>query len=282
MNNYYFNKEKTLEVLNNIRKEIQENKKYICEAIKLDFKEWEIDINFEKFLDIINSIKNKDYLPKFSKEEIVDGIGKVILISNQNPYIIFNFILSCIYTNNKVTVLLEEKMLATNKAIIEIIKKSIKKLKLDIDTVEYIEDEKLLFENQDNYDLLYYLGNKEEYIKFIKRIHIDSFFENFGEMYVYMDSKDFKEEFYNIDKFAYLNDIEVKYFNTSFNNSIEQINKQNNINRISVIFTKNIDKAYEFIKKIKTENVYININPCEDFQFEINMKNLIYTKKIKK
>lgn len=282
MNNYYFNKEKTIIVLDNIKKEIQENKKYINDAIKLDFKEWEINVDFEKFFDIINVIKNKEYLPKFSKEKIIDGIGKIILISNQNPYLIFDFILSCIYTNNKVVVLLEEKMLATNKVIIEIIKKVIKKLKLDSDTVDYIESLDEFFEKQDNYDLLYYFGNKEEYIKFIKRIHIDSIFENFGEMYVYIDSKEFKEEFFSIDKFAYLNDINVKYFNTNFNDSLLQINKHSKMNKISVIFTQDIEKAFEFIKKIKTENVYININPCKDFNYETDMKKLVYTKIIKK
>ena len=38
--------------------------------------------------------------------------------------------------------------------------------------------------------------------------------------------------------------------------------------------------AYDFIKKIKAENVYVNINPCEKITFEVDMENLIYKKKI--
>ena len=282
MNNYYFKKEKTIELLDVIKNEFKENKRNLETAFKIDFEEWENEVSFEKLLRLTDEIKEQKYLPEFTKKEIVDGFGKIILISNQNPYLILNFILSCIYTNNKVTVALEAKMLATNKCIIEVIKKSIKKLKYDIDTVDYIEIEEKdkIIRFQDNYDLLYYFGNKEEYLQFIKRIHIDSKFENFAEIYVYMDSKDFKDEFISIDKFAYLNDIKVKYFNLDFENSIKNINKFNNVNKLSSIFTKNIDKAYEFLKQVKSENVYINKNPCVDFKYETNMNNLVYTKKI--
>ena len=282
MNDYYFKKEKTIEFLNNIKEGFKENKKSLEKAFKLDFDEWENEISFEKLLSIIDEIKEKEYLPKFTTKEIVDGFGKIILICNQNPYLILNFILSCIYTNNKVTVVLEEKMLATNKCMIEVIKKKIEKLKLDSDTVDYIETEEKdkVIRYQDNYDLLYYFGNKQDYLQFIKRIHIDSKFENFAEIYVYIDSKDFKNEFINIDKFAYLNDIKVKYFNLDLENSIKDINKFNNINKLASIFTKNIDKAYEFLKQVKSENVYINKNPCEAFKYETNMNNLVYTKKI--
>ena len=284
MNNYYFKKDKVIELFNIIQKEIKLNKRNLENAFNLDFEEWETKIEFEKVLEIFDNIKEKEYLPKFAKDQIVDGFGKVILICNQNPYLILNFILSCIYTNNKTTVILERKMLATNKAIIEIIRKYIIKLKLDLDTVEYIEvdNKDKVVEIQDNYDLLYYFGNKQEYINFTKRLHIDSKFENFGEIYVYMDSKDFKSEFINIDKFAYLNEINVEYYSMDFENSINQINNFNNVNKISVIFTKNIDKAYQFIRKIKSENVYINKDPCQSFKYETNMNNLVYIKNIKK
>ena len=210
MNNYYFKKDKVIELFNIIQKEIKLNKRNLENAFNLDFEEWETKIEFEKVLEIFDNIKEKEYLPKFAKDQIVDGFGKVILICNQNPYLILNFILSCIYTNNKTTVILERKMLATNKAIIEIIRKYIIKLKLDLDTVEYIEvdNKDKVVEIQDNYDLLYYFGNKQEYINFTKRLHIDSKFENFGEIYVYMDSKDFKSEFINIDKYEIFNKCE--------------------------------------------------------------------------
>ena len=75
--------------------------------------------------------------------------------------------------------------------------------------------------------------------------------------------------------------MKVYYFNTDFEKSIEKINKTNNVNKISIIFTKNIDKAYEFVKKIKSENIYINLENIEEFKYNINLNNLVFSKNIK-
>lgn len=282
MNNYFFKREKVIELLDKIQKDLKDKNKILKKAFDLDYKEWEIKIDTEKFIKIVENIKCQEYLPKFSKQEIIDGIGNIALVNSSNPYIMFNFILSSIYTNNKVTVVLEEKMLASNMALIELVRKSLEDLKYDPELVSYKEvlNKEEIILCQDDFDLLYYLGNKEEYLNFIKRIHIDSKFENFGELYIYVDDKDFKEQIINIDKFAYINEMKVYYFNTDFENSVEMINQKNNINKTSIIFTKNIEKAYEFVKKVKTERVYINKEPDEEFIYNINMNNLVFAKKI--
>ena len=282
MNNYLFKKEKVLALFEKIKKELLTGRKTIEKGFELDLKEWEIKIEFDKIISILESMKEKEYLPLFTKEKIVDGLGKIGLVSNGNPYLIFEFILSCLYTNNKVRVVLTDKMLASNRVLIECIIKVLKKEKCDEDTVSFIEvvSKDKVIGIQDEFDVLYYFGNKEEYLNYTKRLHIDSIFENFGEMYVYVDSKDFKEFLLEIDKFAYINEIKVNYYTESLEIVEKQVNNRNNINKISVIFTKNIEKAYEFIKLIKTENVYININPCEYVSFSTKLNNLVYSKKI--
>lgn len=282
MNNYMFKKEKVLNLFDKIKEEFIKGKKVLEKGFDLDLKEWDIKIEFEKVIQIIDNMKNNEYLPVFSKEKIVDGIGRIGLVSNGNPYLILNFVLSCIYTNNKVDVILTDKMLASNKVLLECIIKVFKSEKLDLNTVTFTEvvSKDKVIGMQDEYDLLYYFGNKEEYINYSKRLHIDSKFENFGEMYVYIDSEEFKSYLLEIDKFAYINEIKVNYYTESLDKASKRINNKNNINKISVIFTKNIEKAYEFIKTIKSENVYININPCEDIKFETNLNNLVYSKNV--
>lgn len=281
MNNYFLKKEKAIELINKIENNLIKNKESINKAFELDFKEWEIKFNLDKIFELIASIKEKEYMPKITKQEVVSGIGKILLITNQNPYLIFNFCLNAIYTNNCVEVVLEEKMLASNKVLLEVIKKSLKELNFDSDIVTYINMTKdNIVLKQDNYDLLYYFGNKNEYLEYCKRIHIDSEFENFGEMYVYVEDNIFQSILNEIDKFAYMNEIKVNYFNNDLEKNIEQINQSNNINKISVIFTKNIDNAYKFIKYIKSENVFININPIEYFKYEIDTNKMIFKKKI--
>ena len=281
MNNYFFKKEKVLELLNQIQKDLTSKKQIIQKAFDLDYKKWEVKIELEQLIKIVENRKKQEYLPKFSKREIIDGLGNVALVNTCNPYIVFSFALSCICTNNKPSLLLEEKLIASNRIIIELIRKSLENLKYDSNIINFKEiiNEEEIIQEQNNYDLIYYLGNKEEYLNFIKRIHVDSKFENFGEIYVYVDGDDFKEELLNIDKFAYKNEINVVYYKSNLEDSLKLMNKCNNINKVSIIFSKNIENAYEFIKKIKSEKIYINKNP-EEVIYNINQENLIFRKNI--
>ena len=281
MNSYFFKEEKVLELSNQLKKDLISKKQIIQKEIDIDYKTWEIKIDIDQLIKIIENIKKQKYLPKFSKEEIIDGLGKIALVNVSNPYMIFSFILSCICTNNKLCIILEEKMLASDKSIIELIRKSFENLKYDSNIVEYKEviSKEEIIQEQNNYDLIYYLGNKEEYLNFSKRIHVDSKFENFGEIYVYVDSDDFKEELLKIDKYAIKNELNVVYYKSNLEESLNSINKCNNINKVSIIFTKNIENAYEFIKKIKSEKIYINQNP-EEIIYNLNQNNLIFKKNI--
>lgn len=283
MENYLFKEEKVKELLEKIKAELAKKEKTLQKAFSLDEKEWEYKVDLGKILEAIDTVKNEKYLPKFTKEEIVDGLGDIILVvKNQNPYLIFEFVLYSIYTNNKVTAILENKLLASNKVLLELIRNVLKENKYDENIVSFKELKSTfdIIDIQNDYDLLYYFGNKEEYLSFIKRIHIDSIFENYGEIDVYVDSNDFKDELLKIDKFAYINEIKVNYYNSSLEEAEKIMNNKNNINKISVIFTKDINNAYKFVKNIKSENVYINVNPITNFLFDINQNNLVYSKKI--
>lgn len=283
MENYLLKEEKVKELLEKIKAELAKKEKTLQKAFSLDEKEWEYKVDLGKILETIDTVKNEKYLPKFTKEEIVDGLGDIILVvKNQNPYLIFEFVLYSIYTNNKVTAILENKLLASNKVLLELIRNVLKENKYDENIVSFKELKSTfdIIDIQNDYDLLYYFGNKEEYLSFIKRIHIDSIFENYGEIDVYVDSNDFKDELLKIDKFAYINEIKVNYYNSSLEEAEKIMNNKNNINKISVIFTKDINNAYKFVKNIKSENVYINVNPITNFLFDINQNNLVYSKKI--
>lgn len=283
MNSYFFKKEKVIEILNEIQIKLKDKTKVLEKAFDADYKKWEVKIELEQLMKIIENVKKQEYLPKFSKQEIIDGLGKIALVNTTNPYIIFNFVLSCVYTNNKACIILENKFFASNVAIIELVKKVLEDLKYDSNLIEYKEvlKKEEIIQKQDEYDLIYYVGNKEEYLDFIKRIHIDSKFENFGEIYLYVDNNElFKDKLLEMDKLAYKNELKVHYYDSNLENSVHLINKGNNINKISIIFTDNIENAYEFIKKIKAEKIYVNEKPEAYLMYNIKQNNLIFKKVI--
>ena len=282
MNNYFFKREKVVELLDYIKKEFVSDKSLIERAFNMDYEDWEFDMDFNILLDQIENIKKQKYLPVFSKEKVVDGLGKIALVCNQNPYLIFNFVLSCIYTNNKVEVVLGNKMLATNKIILEVLKKVLDEQKVEFGTVSYIElsNQDDIISKQDNYDLIYYFGNKNSYINFVKRLHIDSRFEECGIINLYSDSKDFKETLVEIDKWAYLNEIKINFYNKDIEEAIKEINKYNSLGKMTIIISKDFDKITKFIREVKTENIYVNTNPVSKYKYETDLNNLVYTKNI--
>lgn len=282
MNNYFFKKEESNDLLDCISKELISNKNQIEKAFDIDYKEWEVNFDFNIFINQIEEAKNKKYLPYFSKEKIVDGFGKISLLCNQNPYLIFNFILSCIYTNNKLEVVLENKKFATNKAIIESIKKVLKDKELEDDTISYIEltEKENIIEYQDNYNLIYYFGNKYEYLNFAKRLHVPSKFEECEEISIFSDSEEFEEELEEVDKWAYLNEVKINFYD-NLKTAISEINKNNLGKGIAVVYSKDINKITKFIKYIKAEKIYVNKNPIYEYKEETNLENLVYEKNIK-
>ena len=282
MNSFYFKKKKVCEILDGIKNGLIEGRRTIEKALSLDYKQWEYKIEIEELINHIDIIKQKEYLPKFSKEKVVDGIGKIVLICNQNPYIIFNFVLSCLYTNNKVEIVLENKMIATNKVLLETIKKALKKFEVEDDTITYLElnNSEDIISKQDNYDLIYYCGNKSSYLNLKKRIHIDSKFEEFSEIDLYTDSKDYKEQIIEIEKWAYINEIKINFYKSDLDEVISEMNKYNNINKITIVFSKDVNKIAEFVKRVKSEKIYVNRSPISEYVIEFNLENLIYTKNI--
>ena len=92
MNSFCFKKEKVIEIFDKIKNDLKQKNEILKEAFDLDKKEWEYCPKIEELISIIEYVKKQEYLPVFSKEKIVDGFGKIALVTNQNPYIIFNFI----------------------------------------------------------------------------------------------------------------------------------------------------------------------------------------------
>ena len=59
MNNYFFKQEKVIELLSKIQKDLKEKKKVLNKAFEIDYKEWEIKVEIEKLLNVVENIKEQ-------------------------------------------------------------------------------------------------------------------------------------------------------------------------------------------------------------------------------
>ena len=78
----------------------------------------------------------------------------------------------------------------------------------------------------------------------------------------------FKEELLNIDKYANRNELNVVYYKSNLEESLNSINRCNNINKVSIIFTKKIESAYEFIKNLLYDTISKYTFKLTDFGFQ--------------
>lgn len=280
------NKDELIKVLDEIKNNFKNKKDIFQKAVKLDIDEWEYETNLDDLIDTIDSLKEKEYLLKKSKKEIVTGIGKVAILNSFNPVSNLIAIISLIRTGNKPTLLLDDKILATNKVMIELINDSLKNSKVKgakdykVELIQIKKPEDFIgYETK--FDLLMFIGSFYEYQKFIKRIDIRSVLISFGEISIYVDAQDeFEKVLADISKYAYKNEIKIKYYNGDLKEAIKEINEMQNISKTVAIFTKNIDQAFEFVGDIKAENIFINKDPLKDLSIDINEENLVIRKRI--
>lgn len=264
-------------VIKKIKEEFINKKEDILKIIELEKNNWDYKIDYDKLIGIFDKYENKDEIINNdfkNTNEIVSGLGRVAIVNLTTPYSILSMILISIRTSNNITFYLKDKLLAINTILIEIASK-IKNNISHINSNSY-ED---FYENQDSYNCVIYFGNKFEYLEFSRRLKIKSIFENSGEIFVFIDDRSFKDEFVSMDKFAYYNDINIRYYADNFDKAIKTINEFG-IVKDSVIFTKNRDRAAKFLQEVKAENVYVNSNPCNNYGFDFDESKLVYMKKM--
>lgn len=271
-------------IFQQIKKEFIGNKTVILKTIALEMQEWDYEIQLEKLLEVIDKYEEKEEIFKKEVESVVceeyetlHEIGNVAVIHQNNPYVILALALIGIRTHNTLTFYLTDKLLAINAVLIQIIQKALKRE--DIINYQQVVKEEAFYKEQEQFDCLIYFGNQYEYFTFSKRLCIPSIFENFGEVYVFIDNTSFKDEFLQMDRFAYDYHICVKYYKGNLEEAIQNINRLG-IVKTAVIYTNDKEKAYAFLENVKSEEVYINTNPFIQYEFHFDENKLVYKKRM--
>lgn len=263
--------------INQILKEFTQNKNLIEKYIDLDYNECGLKIEYSKMISIIEEYLNKDIICKFNKSELINGIGSLAIINNENPYFTLSTCLAALRTNNQITFYQKDNMYGLNKFIIDTFQKFTSvnfcsRVKI-ISYIDFIKD-------SINYDGLLFIGKYDEYIYLAKKLNIPIIFESFADINVYVDDISFKSNLIDIDKMAYSNCIQVNYLKeTDIDLAIKKINSEPPAS-INVIFTKKADNALKFLKSIHSSKIYVNKNPFENLNYILDENKLVYKKEI--
>lgn len=255
---YIFNK-----ILDEILIEINNNEDIIEVMNKIDGDFYSININNNTFVNIINKYKNRKVTQK-------EKTTNTLALYYGNLYITINLCLEAIRSNTRIFIGIEDMQLGMNKLIINIINTILKNYKIfNLIKLENLLSIKEIEEKSKEVDNIICIGNKDLYYIYLKKGIKKLNFYPYNNTDLYCDSKDFEELKYLIYNYAYENNLELElYDDLDINKVINNINNYGQKYK-SVILTSNKKNAETFIRKIKSEKIYVNENPFKDMDINI-------------
>ncbi|MBR2290457.1 MAG: hypothetical protein IJ867_07795 [Clostridia bacterium] len=125
-----------------------------------------------------------------------------------------------------------------------------------------------------------FVGDKRDYVQMKKKFVIPTIYAGFGNVDVFIESKEFKDLLLDINQFAHENNIKINYYDdTQIEDTLTFINRFE-LTDCFVLLSKNTDLIYKFISEVKAKNIYINKNPFENYKLNITEQDLTYKKNI--
>ena len=130
------------------------------------------------------------------------------------------------------------------------------------------------------FNKMIFVGDKRDYVQMKKKFVIPTIYSGYGNIDVFIESKDFKDLLLDISEYARNNYIKINYYDdTQIEDTLTFINRFE-LTDCFVLLSKNTELIYKFISELKAKNIYVNKNPFEDYKFSITENDLIYTKNI--
>jgi gamma-glutamyl phosphate reductase len=252
------------------------------QAVKIDEKHHPVYVKHEKIMNIIDEfLQLEKFNVKYTPTNIVDGYGNLAVNYNGDPYLTLKLMLMAFRTHNNI-VFFSTKYYAINTKIVETLNMIAEKKNYanKVALVEYDVIDGAIAQNQNFFNLMIYIGNKRTYQQLKRKIFISSLYSGYGDVDVFVESKEFKDLILDMNNYANENSININYYdNTSMEETMSFINKYD-ITDCFVLLSKNTEMIYKFISEIKAKNIYINRSPFEEYKLGISEKDLIYSKNI--
>lgn len=280
---YLFNKEKVSNIIKEFLLDLKNNIYNIEQNLSKDAINGNIKLQANTIVSAIQ-YNNDKFLIEFSKSKIVDGIGNIAVIYNGNPFITLKLILLGLRTHNQMY-LVSNNYSNTNNFLISLLEKHLENNQYEKRIFKILDlTQSEFFKYQENFDILLFISNKDEYVSITPHIRIPIIFKNYGSIYIFVDSnldKNLKDCLLDIDHFAFDNDININYIELSqkSNKLLEQLNYYG-LNQTIAIFTNHIQNIYSILNDLKCNKIFINSNPFAQDLLQFNENNFVFTKEI--
>ena len=274
--------EKIKNIIIDIKNILEKNIGPVVKTIDDDNQTFMEKTSYSKLISIIDQINSEKWcLEKSSKKNIIEGVGNIAVVYNEDPCIFFYLCLKALKTNNNIIFIQTQDEHKITLYLTDIINKAlgennynvfvkIKKLKQLRDVEKY----------ESQYDKFICVGDSKNYRLLKKYTDKEVIYNAYGTMSLYMDDKSLKNKLLEIDDYVFENNIRLSLYTKEPVEDVVKLINESEENFCSVIFSKDIKKVAHFINKVRADMVFVNKNPSSEYKFEIEDIKLVKIKRI--
>lgn len=245
---YNINNNNLSKVFSSIKENMENQKYYIEELLKIDYKYCKFKVDTDILINIINKLQNEKL--NSSEEQ------KIIIHYNGNPYVTLNLSLLAILTKTSIILEFDEYMLGINTFIANTINNILEDFQTDNlifiakrnDEISQGIDKIICVDDINKYNK--YTYEKNEKAKFYALDYID----------FYSDSDELEELSELIYKFAENNLIPIESYSEFEVDEALQL-MQKGLGTKAILLTNNEDTKERFKNSLNTKQIFINENP---------------------
>ncbi len=264
--NYKFSYIEYIKLIENIKKDILNNFAIIKKANDIDIRYYELVINKESLIDILNNYKNIELKEKTKLEN-------VYIIYNGNPKLTLKLCLEAILNGKRLFLDCRDFMLGVNTALVKIINDRLSNYGIynAINIVNLTPFEELK-KNEDSFGKIFCIDSENEGMELI-RYKITKFEEIYIESIAIYISEE--EEFdvlaEKLFEYSEANNIELQSYSEFGDESAEIIAKYATEAKV-VLISNNINTQELYKNTIKDKELIINKNPFNNMGEVLNLK----------
>lgn len=227
-----------------------------------------------------------------------ESLGVLGLIFSGDPYVAIEVISKAVMTKNAVIICTNDKMYATNKLIVLCAQRGLKKYGYSPEIVQILnsEDYEELYKHNNIIKKLLVVGDKKMQEKAVRKAEVDCSLSGYGNYDVYIEDivdaelikKVINVEGVNFNIYINKNITEDEIMDLGIEDYTEVESTRECIRDINInsagysssIFTHNGQNANDFLKLIRTKNVFVNASPTLERKLDICLNDMTYEKKV--
>ena len=254
---------KKIKLLNEIKNVFIKDKQLLEEITNIDFKKWRKKIDLDKFIEIVDTYKQKvDRSKTLENEQQTQYVEKMVVSFYGNPYVALNMCIQAIIYQKQLLLETGEFMLSTNQFIVKMINQILEENHLPKLLIHCIEilDKKSIIEKEIKTIIIGAIQKKAEYLGKYKYVP-------YNEYILYCLDEELEELNRSIYDYASDNFFEVEVLDEE---DIEEAIRIINLKKdcIAVVLTKDKNLQNVFKKEIRNK-LYMNETPFSKEEMNI-------------